>query len=600
MTTSTTQSTSTPPKITADSAPVREQLLHPGDLVGHCRVIELIAAGGMANVYKVWHEQLEVIRAIKILKPGFTEEAQGRLATEAKISANLRHSNIVEIYGMGYWNEIPYLEMEYVDGPSLKELLEKNIRLPISFSLSVVHCVCTALQFAFNQDMTLYGKVYDSLIHRDIKPANILISSKGIVKLADFGIARPSDVSIHTVGSKVMGTFAYLSPEQLNGEKLDQRSDVYSLGTVLYEMLTGSKTFPQKLLAELVQRKSRGQFIPVGSMGIKLSRPLCLAVEKSLALDQSKRYVDAGEFNVELSACLRKMSSKTPEEIILAYLKNPYSPGMRKKPIIDLFVLMRYTGITLAVLLVIIGTIRIYPQVKTFYFRIRSIIGSLTAITQTVDKQTSSTPAQKKNTEKSDSIVATIPAGKPVFPKPEPEPEKSFSSKPAETSTENPLTVALNFYNNGDYTKAITALETVEPPSLSTAQKTLRVIRLLQAYINTSRYEDAHTLIENESVSDGFFHLLKSEVYYKRNKLDKALVSARKAENLSSSHVKALSRKATFQVATILHARYFLKPNEENLQTARREWNAYLSAYCTDSFSSECKEAREKIEMLDF
>jgi serine/threonine-protein kinase len=195
---------------------VKEQMPQAGDHLGYYRIIELIAAGGMANVYKAWHEQLEVVRAIKILKPGFDDESKSRLETEAKISANLRHSNIVEIYGMGYWNTIPYLEMEYIDGPSLKELLEKNGRLPIDFSIALIHSLCAALQFAYNQDLTLYGKVYDGLIHRDLKPANVIISSKGIVKLADFGIARPSEVSLHTVNGKVMGTFAYLSPEQLN------------------------------------------------------------------------------------------------------------------------------------------------------------------------------------------------------------------------------------------------------------------------------------------------------------------------------------------------------------------------------------------------
>ncbi|MDO5577238.1 MAG: serine/threonine-protein kinase, partial [Fibrobacter sp.] len=217
-----------------ESAENNDQLLKPGDRLEHCRITELIAAGGMANVYKVWHEKLEVVRAVKILKPGFSEETKSRLETEAKISANLRHVNIVEIYGLQYWNGIPYIEMEYVDGSSLKDLLDSNVRFPIDLAISITHFVCKALQFAHNQDMTLYGKIYDGLVHRDIKPANILISSKGVVKLADFGIARPSEVSMHTVGSKVMGTFAYLSPEQFNSEPLDLRSDIYSLGTVLY------------------------------------------------------------------------------------------------------------------------------------------------------------------------------------------------------------------------------------------------------------------------------------------------------------------------------------------------------------------------------
>ena len=559
-----------------------QQLLQAGDIVGHCRVIELLAAGGMANVYKVWHEQLEVIRAVKILKPGFSEEARGRLETEAKLSANLRHANIVEIYGMGYWNDIPYIEMEYVDGPSLKALLEKNIRLPVQFSLSVVHCVCTALQFAYNQDMTLYGKVYDRLIHRDIKPANILLTAKGVIKLADFGIARPSEVSIHTVGSKVMGTFAYLSPEQLNGEKLDQRSDGYSLGTVLYEMLTGSKTFPQKLLAELVQRKSRGQFIPVGAMGIRLPRQLCAAIEKSLALDRGKRFCDAGEFDIELSSILRKITKKTPEEIVRTYLKNPYSPGIRKKPIINVLPILKMLIFLIVFFLIVFGSLRVLPVLQNIYTRLKPIISPIS--TDTSSPPLTPQPIVEEPQEKVGA--ETIDTQKPV----------TATKKPAV----NPLTLALQKFKNDDYSGAITAFEEIAPAELTTQQKKLRVVRLLQAYLATNRINEAANLCINEPVSDGLFLLLKSQVAEKQNKLLTALEAAQQAQSATSKFEKALKRKATFQIASIQHSLYFLKPNMENLEITRKSWKTYLSTYCSEGNGSrECIEASEKAGLIE-
>ena len=575
MSTGSTQST---PKTGSNSSPVKEQLLQPGDSIGHSRVMELIAAGGMANVYKVWHEQLEVIRAVKILKPGFSEESRGRLETEAKISANLRHTNIVEIYGMGYWHDIPYIEMEYIDGPSLKELLEKSIRFPIPFSLSVVHCVCTALQFAYNQDMTLYGKVYDRLIHRDIKPANILLTSKGMVKMADFGIARPSEVSIHTVGSKVMGTFAYLSPEQLNGEKLDQRSDVYSVGTVLYEMLTGAKTFPQKLLAELVQRKSRGQFIPVGSMGVHLPRQLCSAVEKALAFDRTKRFCDAGEFDIELMAILRRLTTKTPEEIIRTYLKNPYAPGLRRRPAVNLRSMLRPAVILLLVTIVALAAIRTAPVFSRIFTQWKTFL---------LSPPVAPAPA-----------TTAAPVAEPVPPRQQDIP--SVQPTAPKRASADPMATALKDFDGGRYPEAIAALESIAPDRLSSQQRKLRVIRLLQAYLYSGAVEEADNLVMNEPVDDGLFYLLKSQAAMKKNLSSVALEAADAALSTPTYFDKAIRKKALFQRASVLHSRYFLKPNQKNLRITRDGWETYIANYCTDDDrSKECREAVEKLSMLD-
>jgi len=577
-----------------NSVPVKEQLLQPGDVVGHCRVIELLAAGGMANVYKVWHEQLEVIRAIKILKPGFSDEAKGRLETEAKISANLRHPHIVEIYGMGFWNDIPFIEMEFVDGPSLKELLEKNIRLPVQFALAVAHRVCTALQFAYNQDMTLYGKVYDRLIHRDIKPANIILSMKGVVKLADFGIARPSEVSIHTVGSKVMGTFAYLSPEQLNGEKLDQRSDVYSLGTVLYEMLTGSKTFPQKLLAELVQRKSKGQFIPVGSMGIALSRPLCSAIEKSLALDRTKRYLDAGEFDVEVTAALQKLSSKSPEDIVKTYLKNPYSPGVNPKSPFNFKVFFK---VTLALLLAVTTVVMVLTVAPFIHEKIEFVKSFSASLKSVADQSRTPPPPQKQENAQvpPSDVPVTTTAQKPAA-------KRATVSPPHETavSTVNQFDLALKKFSLGDYSGAIISFQAVSESTLSPSEQSLRTVRIIESLINMGKFDEAQSITLSSPVSDGLFYLLKSKIAFQKNNLESALQAARTAHSLSSQFDKGLKKKSTLQLASVLHAMYVKKPNSNNLQQALDWWNSYLSSYCSDEdLSTECHEALENKSLLE-
>ena len=298
----------------------------PGDKIGPNKIQVVIGEGGSANVYKVWHEGLEVVRAVKILKKGGNQEARERFLTEAKILADIHHPNIVEIHNLGYLNQqVPFLEMEYVEGVSIRNLISENTRFPLVVALSAAYFVCQALQYAHVKDYTLYGKVYRGLIHRDIKPDNIIISKDGMVKLMDFGIARPSEVSLHTVGAKIMGTLVYLSPEQLSGKQLDHRSDIFSLGAVLYEMITGCRVFPQKTLSELVQKKSKGQYKPIDSYDIALPDRLLSIIDKSMALETSDRYGSAADFGQDIFAVIHDISDRAPQDILARYMRDPHS-----------------------------------------------------------------------------------------------------------------------------------------------------------------------------------------------------------------------------------------------------------------------------------
>lgn len=305
----------------------------PGDKIGPSKVQLLIGEGGSATIYKVWHEGLEVVRAVKVLKKYSDKEARERFLTEAKIMSDLHHPNIVEIHNIGHIDQqIPFLEMEFVDGVSIRNLLAQSNRLPLAVALSVGYFVCQALHYAHTKDYTLYGKVYHGLIHRDIKPDNIIISKDGIVKLMDFGIARPSEVSLHTVGAKIMGTLVYLSPEQLNGKPLDHRSDIFSLGTVLYEMLCGARSFPQKTLTELVQKKTKGQYKPLDSYDLPFPKELISCIDKSMALEPHERFNNIADFGHELFAILRKVSDRAPQDLICRYMSNPLSIPVWKPP----------------------------------------------------------------------------------------------------------------------------------------------------------------------------------------------------------------------------------------------------------------------------
>jgi len=297
-----------------------------GSEVGPHSVQVLIGEGGAANIYKSWHSGLEVTRALKILKKGHNREARDRFLTEAKILADISHPNIVEIHGIGHWGrDVPYLEMEYVDGVPVGKLITASGHLPTAVALSIAFFACEALSYAHTKDYTLYGKVYRGLIHRDVKPENIFVSKAGIVKLMDFGIARPSEISLHTVGDKVMGTLVYLSPEQLNGKSLDHRTDIFSTGTVVYEMLTGQRAFPQKKLSELVRAKTRGEYKPVDSFGIAVPPRVKAIVERALAMDPDSRFATAADFGNELFLALKEITDKPPQHVLSRYMQNPAS-----------------------------------------------------------------------------------------------------------------------------------------------------------------------------------------------------------------------------------------------------------------------------------
>jgi serine/threonine-protein kinase len=216
------------------------------DRIGNCRIIGEIGSGGMAVIYKAVQEPLERVVAIKALKRSIALDSHFavRFEREARFMASLQHENILHVYDFIKDGDTMYIVMEYVQGIDLYDLLQLTPQLPVDVAAVIMLQVARALDYAH----------FRGIIHRDIKPANIIISHQGEVKLMDFGIARDHSLSDLTETGTGVGTPSYMSPEQILGDKLDFRSDLFSLGIVLYQCITGQKPFVEDETRTVMQR----------------------------------------------------------------------------------------------------------------------------------------------------------------------------------------------------------------------------------------------------------------------------------------------------------------------------------------------------------
>ena len=203
--------------------------------VGQYRLLEQIGEGGMGAVFRGEDTMLQRQVAIKVLRPELAQQKAlvERFRTEAVALARLNHPNIATVYGLLHEQGQYYMVLEYVDGETLEKRLQRRGRLPWAAAVQIAKDALAALDHAHRM----------GVVHRDLKPSNLMVNRAGQLKVMDFGIARLAGTSRHTEYGRIVGTPLYMSPEQLRGEEVDGRSDVYSLGVVLYELLTGREAF---------------------------------------------------------------------------------------------------------------------------------------------------------------------------------------------------------------------------------------------------------------------------------------------------------------------------------------------------------------------
>ncbi len=279
-----------------------------------------LGEGGMAVVYEIWNPQLSVSRAVKLLRSDHTPESRRRFATEVKLTAQLDHPNIIRIHSVGEWNGRPYIEMEKVNGWSLDALIRERGALPKEVGLAIALLIARALTYTHSLKYRFDGTEIRGLLHRDLKPANILLSKNGWVRLTDFGIATPVDVSMHTPDGSIVGSLHYIAPEQLKGDDVDARADMYSFGCVLYEMLSGARAFPEKKLARLIPQRLANSYTPLRKLRHRVPRTLVGLINHCMAAEAGKRPKEFRDIRKALEKLYEGWTDQAPEEIIENYL----------------------------------------------------------------------------------------------------------------------------------------------------------------------------------------------------------------------------------------------------------------------------------------
>src|SRR5947209_2198197 len=259
---------------------------------GRYKIVRKLGTGGMANVYLAEDQELGRRVAIKILDDRHASDEQfvERFRREAQNAAGLSHPNIVSIYDRGEAEGTYYIAMEYLDGRSLKELIVSRGPAPIHVTIDYARQILAALRFAHR----------NGIVHRDIKPHNVLVDAEGRLKVTDFGIARAGASQMTEAGS-IIGTAQYLSPEQARGAPVDQTSDLYSVGVLLYELLTGTVPFTGDTPVEIAMKHLSQVPEPPSVKRREVPADLDAIVLRALAKDPHDRYASAEQMDADLA-----------------------------------------------------------------------------------------------------------------------------------------------------------------------------------------------------------------------------------------------------------------------------------------------------------
>ncbi len=279
----------------------------PVTLAGRYEVLQLLGEGGMGAVYKARDRELDRSVALKVIRPELASDPEilQRFKQELILARKITHKNVIRIYDFGESEGTKFISMEYIDGQDLKTLLLERGRLPHEATVRIIQQVCRALRAAHSE----------GVVHRDLKPRNIMLDQAGNVFVMDFGIAHCLEVSGLTRVGALMGTPEYMSPEQAKGLKVDQRSDLFSLGIIFYELLTGQSPFQADNTMATLLKRTQEPAVPPVKLDASIPPSLSGIVVKCLQIDPQLRYQDAREILQDLES---RQGLRTPTDLTVS------------------------------------------------------------------------------------------------------------------------------------------------------------------------------------------------------------------------------------------------------------------------------------------
>lgn len=284
-------------------------ILEPGQvLAGRFQIREVLGIGGMGAVYKAYDRDIERLIALKCIRPELANspEVVQRFTQELLLARQISHKNVIRIFDVRDSGGVKFITMEFVQGRDLGSLMEEQGKLPVAEAIGIMRQVCAGLAAAHAE----------GVIHRDLKPSNIMIEENGRVVVMDFGLARDQDESLMTRTGAIMGTFQYMSPEQAKGEKVDARSDIFTVGIILFELLTGKTPYPSDSSIASLLKRTQEAAPPPSSIEATIPRPVNAIVCKCLERDPRKRYQTVDELIADFDGVLQISSpSRLPSNL---------------------------------------------------------------------------------------------------------------------------------------------------------------------------------------------------------------------------------------------------------------------------------------------
>lgn len=574
-------------------------------------VSSILGEGGAAIVYEIWNEQLGVKRAVKLLRPNAMQTSFERFTTEMRITAQLRHPHIIEIHSVGQWHRLPYIEMERLEGCSLDKLIHKQGALPVPVAVAIGLMICRALKYTHNHVYTINDRQYRGILHRDLKPANVMISENGMVKLMDFGIATPTNASMHTMEGTFVGSLQYLAPEQLEGRKASTSTDLYALGAVMYEMLTGTQAFSERNMTMLISMRLRNEYKQLQDYRIRMPARLLRFVNRCMAFDREKRAGDAAAALADLEAIHSRLSTMTPEELVEAYLHHDSAKRTvafrRRIPIV------RIAGTAAALIAVAVGgyyawTMRDQlqllraPEPQTVRDSVIVTTGAEPETVFVTKEVTAPAPAprRKPKPKPEPAPVVRAPAPKPP-PKPAPPPEKKEPSflvtLTKKYGTDDLVAIMALEVGQQNYRSALQLYDSLSSDQMRTKRALLYKMRALQGTGNTAalgQFFGANT------IHDAEYYLAKARYLHDRGKYRAALTQL---DNCNSAQAEltdqtGVQREVVYYRAVCLTGLYNRDASDQARNTAMESWYDVKFAFRNQQNHRYFKHANDQIRKM--
>lgn len=610
--------------------------VNSNEALGSGNVTKLLGYGGMANVYEIWDPQLEVFRAVKVIKPDCSKEALERFYTEIKITAKLNHPNIIDIHSVGVWKGLPYIEMERIEGTTLRDIIDETGALSPKICTAIGIMVCRALIYAHSQEYSIYGKTYSGIIHRDLKPGNIMICPDGQLKLMDFGIARPVEASFHTLDGTLVGTIQYMPPELLKGEPIDVRTDVYALGVTLYEILTGINAFPESNFSKLVFNKQKNLFQPLNRFKIIIPGKLRRLIHKCMQQDRRKRVEVIQTVLDELEKVHKRITNEKPEQILERFSSDiprrkyipPIGMAIPWNTIITAFIILGIIGLAVHFSMTVFEYLTLNDQLQKTMEKVRDegsqSIEEFTSKIRSLELKRKKEALEQTDTERESKRISAPKVyerklsakdhskDKPVVSSKKRDGatqnekvEISKSVKPVgflkrlelEYGTRNILELFGMEYKAGNLDNALKLYDRMTPAQINQPRSKIYKLRILK---KMKRTKELAAFLDANTVNDGEFMLAKGQLAYKRNQIIKAKMLLNKALNIpiSYSDYSTIKQDVNYYNALCASRLFYNKPTERNYLKALEEWRNLGALFSNNRDHPYYKKYREETRKI--